>query len=182
MHASVMAFGTRVLTPEMIEGKKVLEVGSLDVNGTLRYHIINMRPAKYIGVDQTSGPGVDHVMFAEDVMRKIGREKADVVICTEVLEHSKNWETVVANLKGVLKPEGYLLCTTRSEGFPFHDHTGDYWRYSLDDFRKIFCDLDIITLESDPQPSHPGVFMLARKPKNFIEKPPTIELATAPQP
>ena len=121
-------------------------------------------PARYVGVDIEPGPRVDQIVDAARVIDHFGANTFDVVITTEMLEHVRDWRTVVANLKGVLRPGGVLLITTRSIGFRYHGYPHDYWRFEPVDMERIFRDFDILRLERDP--AEPGVFMLARKPRD----------------
>ena len=161
-------FGARMLTAERIAGKDVIDVGALDVNGSLRPVVEPLGPARYLGVDIEMGPGVDEVVPAERLVARYGRESFDVVITTEMVEHVRDWPTVMSNLKGILRPGGLLLLTTRSKGFKFHAYPYDFWRYEPSDLRAMFADLDIITIEQDTDA--PGVFMLASRPEAFTER------------
>lgn len=182
MHASVMAFGRRVLTAELVAGGRVMEVGSLDVNGSLRPHVEALGPTTYIGIDSQPGPGVDLVVDAA-IVGKNRRRPHDVVICTEALEHAEDWRALVSALKRLVRPGGVLLVTTRSPGFPYHPYPDDHWRFTLEDFRAIFADLEEVELTADPQPGHPGVLGLYRKPKPFTEADTSsIDVAPAPGP
>ena len=61
-----IVFGVKNLNLEEIKGKKIIEVGAYDVNGSLRPIIESWaEPAEYIGVDIVRGPGVDVVCMAE---------------------------------------------------------------------------------------------------------------------
>jgi hypothetical protein len=180
MHASVMAFGQRILTPELVGGRRVIEVGSLDVNGSLRAHVEALAPARYIGIDAQAGPGVDRV---GDVVSATRLRAVDVVICTEVLEHAEDWRATVAAIKSLVVEGGLLLVTTRSPGFGYHPYPGDHWRFTLADFETIFADLTQLELTADPQPGHPGVLALYRKPTRFAETDTaSIDVAPAPSP
>lgn len=167
-HASCIAFGNRSLTRRDIAGKSVLEVGSCDVNGSLRPYIESLNPKKYVGIDISSGPGVDVVCRAEDMLKKFGHNSFDVVVSTELLEHVRHWRLVVSNMKNVCKPGGLILITTRSPGFVFHGYPNDFWRYEQADIRKIFGDCKLLVLERDPEA--PGVFAKIQKPRKFTEK------------
>jgi SAM-dependent methyltransferase len=167
-------FGARMLTPELVSGRDVIDVGALDVNGSLRPVVEPLGPSRYVGVDIEMGPGVDEVVPAEGLIARYGRESFDVVITTEMVEHTRDWQTVMTNLKGILRPGGLLLLTTRSPGFKFHAYPYDFWRYTPSDLRAIFGDLEIITIEQDTDA--PGVFMLARRPEAFTEKRPDVRL------
>jgi SAM-dependent methyltransferase len=144
-----IAFGEAVLTKPMIAGRDVLEVGSLDVNGSLRPYVESLGPARYVGVDIAPGPRVDEVVDASKLVDRFGAAAFDVVLTTEMVEHIRDWRTVVRNLKRVVRPGGLLLVTTRSIGFPY-------------------ADFEIVALERDTDA--PGIFMLARKPTAFTEK------------
>jgi predicted SAM-dependent methyltransferase len=167
-NATGVIFGATSLTRQEIEGKKIIEIGSYDVNGSLRSIIESSNPAKYIGVDIEKGPGVDVVCDAGDVVKKFGKESFDIVIATELLEHVKDWRKVVSNIKSICKPRGIILITTRSLGFAYHAYPHDFWRYEIGDMNNIFSDYSIKGLETDK--SAPGVFMKASKPNNFREK------------
>lgn len=168
MHGSVYGFLSTHATAESVAGKSVLEVGSLDVNGSPRRIIEPLEPSSYIGVDVRSGPKVDLVCDASDLVSVFGSERFDLVVSTEMLEHAKDWRLAVTSMKLVLAPGGLLLITTRSPGFPRHDHPGDYWRFTCQDAREIFSDLEELEIVDDPMA--PGVFIRGRKPSGaFVE-------------
>lgn len=164
-HASDIVFVWDSIERHEIEGRRVLEVGSRIVNGSVRPSLERMNPREYVGVDIEEGPGVDVVLDAVDLEERFGRGSFDVVISTEMLEHAWDWERSVRAMKAVCKPGGLLLITTRSEGFPFHAFPHDHWRYSLEDFEAIFADTEILTLQ--PDPGAPGVFLKTRVPSDF---------------
>lgn len=151
-----------------VQARRVLEVGARDYNGTVRSLIEPFRPASYVGVDMLSGPGVDVVCRAEELVARFGGASFDVVVATELLEHTQRWRDVVSNLKNVTAPGGILLLTTRSKGFPFHGCPQDFWRFEDEDFRLIFSDFDIEFLGRDGEAT-PGVLLRARRPASFRE-------------
>lgn len=161
-------FGRVQLRSDEVRGKTILEVGASDLNGSLRGHIESLSPARYQGVDLEYGPGVDEVCRAEELVQRYGLDAFDVVLSTEMLEHVRDWRTVVSNLKRVVKPGGILLFTTRSRGFGFHGYPFDYWRYEVSDVACLFSDFDTEALVEDP--SEPGVFFKGRKPLDFKER------------
>jgi SAM-dependent methyltransferase len=162
---SCLDFGYRNLLEPEIRDRAVVEVGARNVNGSLRPYLQSFHPSRYLGVDIFPGEGVDDICNADRLVERYGAGSFDVLICTEMLEHSRDWHRTIENFKQVLRPGGVLLITTRSKGFPFHEAPHDYWRYELDDMRAIFSDFTIEVLESDPE--EPGVFLKARKPPDY---------------
>ena len=167
-------FGKSVLVRDAVAGKDVLEVGSLDVNGSLRPHVESLGPARYVGVDLEAGPRVDAIVDARRLVEHFGRDAFDVVVTTEMLEHVRNWQGVVRNLKQVLRPGGVLVLTTRSIGFHYHGYPFDFWRYEPEDMRAIFADFEDLVLKSDT--NAPGIFVFARKPLDYHERTPSLAL------
>jgi SAM-dependent methyltransferase len=181
MHGSVMAYLRRILTPAEVQGKDVLEVGSYNVNGSPRDVIVPMKPNSYLGVDQGAGPGVDQIVNASDIAKTLGSDRFDLVISTEMLEHAENWKGAVKAMKTVVKPHGLLVLTARGPGMPYHGFPDDHWRFTVEDCRKIFPDMEIIDLQADTD--WPGILMKARKPEKFFHADISdITVASAPKP
>jgi len=145
----------------------VIEIGAVDINGSLRPDVEALGPSEYLGIDIAEGPGVDEVCNVYDLVERYGPESFDVAISSEMIEHVHDWRKAISQIKQILRPEGVLVMTTRSIGFPYHDYPYDYWRYELDDMRAIFSDMTIEALE--PDTDDPGVLVKARKPEGFVE-------------
>ena len=161
-------FGAKNLTKNEVKDKRIIELGSYDVNGSLRTLIESFGPSKYIGIDLKNGPGVDLICDVKDLIKKFGEESFDIVISTEMLEHIKDWRDAISKIKHICKPGGIILITTRSKGFKYHSYPHDFWRYEPKDIKYIFSDCNISVLERDDK--EPGIFTKIRKPKKFIEK------------
>lgn len=162
-HSGCIEFAAARLSAEEVSGRHVLEVGSRDVNGSVRTVVDALGPASYLGVDIEEGPGVDVICDATNLVSRFGRERFDVVISTELLEHVWDWRSVIDEMKSVLRTGGVLLITTRSRGFGVHGYPYDYWRYEPEDMHRIFADFEVETVE--PDRLRPGVFVKARKPE-----------------
>jgi SAM-dependent methyltransferase len=166
MYPSVMDFVERALPTEKISGAKVLEVGALGVNASVRSFIEKHHPAMYVGVDQKRGPNVDLVANCEQLVKHMGGDAWDIVVSTEMLWHVDNWRVCMRQMTWAVAPGGLLLVTTRSPGFPHHSSAVDNWRFTVNDMERIVeaLKLQAVTIEEDKGPESPGVFMLARKP------------------
>jgi len=108
--------------------ENVLDVGSLDVNGTYRDIFPN-----YTGMDVVEGDNVDLVLDYQDGY--IGKyntdKKYDVVICGNVIEHVANPFGFVHALANLVSESGYLCIITPTD-IHLHDHPKDYWRIMPD--------------------------------------------------
>jgi len=170
MHTSVLNFCRKILTAERVNGKRVLEVGSFNVNGSVRDFVTTLLPAAYVGVDITPQEGyVDHVMDACGLLDKFGPESWDVVISTEMLEHASDWESAVRNMKGVLRHGGIFLLTARGPGFPLHNHPSDHWRFTTDDVASMCSDFATLYLAEDHQ--DPGFLYAGVKGRALLPPP-----------
>ena len=165
---SCILFGASHLSREEIQGKRVLEVGSVDVNGNLRPTVTVLGPSEYIGVDIEAGKGVDVICSAENIIDEFGKESFDAVISTEMLEHVRDWKKVISNIKNIVKPDGVILLTTRSLGFKYHGFPYDFWRFEETDMKDIFSDFEIQAVVRDAE--MPGIMIKAKKPRLFKEK------------
>lgn len=173
MHNSVMQFGIEVLTPNLITDQRILEVGSRDINGSLRQHCILHRPKMYIGVDMVPGAGVDIVMDATDLHTLFAPNAFDVVICTEMLEHCYSWYQAISSMHHVLRPDGHLLLTTRGPGFPRHDYPSDYWRFKFGRLCRYLYEVGFEGMGSSrpDNPDTPGALIWAQKSLNRYRGP-----------
>ena len=165
---SAIIFGARHLTPELVQGKRVIDVGACDFNGSIRPLVESWNPSEYLGVDIIAGPCVDEVCSADDLLVKFGPNSFDIVLSIEMLEHSRFWKQSISNMKQICKPGGRLILTTRSLGYPCHGYPNDFWRFEVEDMKEIFSDFEIVEVQSDYQA--PGVFVSAIKPLTFQEK------------
>lgn len=165
-NVACLEFGRSHLTKLDIYQKSILEVGSLNVNGSLRDYILSLDPGRYIGVDIFPGPGVDVICSADRLVERFGRDSFDVVISTEMIEHVRDWRTAITNMKSVLRPKGALCITTRSKGYGYHGYPFDFWRYETKDIEIIFSDFIVEIIGTDYLT--PGVFTKVRKPDPYF--------------
>ena len=116
---------------------RVLELGSLNVNGTARDAFTNA--GEYVGVDLREGPGVDVVGEASKLRHLFPYyTRFDCIVATSFFEHDRTfWDTMGA-IRGVLATDGYLVLTVPTPDFPYHGEPRDYWRFQEDALREVF--------------------------------------------
>jgi len=155
VHESVMEFVTGVVDRHgLADAARVLEIGSLDVNGSVR----SLFSGDYTGVDRKDGKGVDHVGGVEDML---GRS-FDVVVSTSALEHDPAFWFTLEAIRRILNPGGYFILTTVSWGFFEHDKP-DYYRFMPDVYALLMelAGCDVVEWREDPQSGGPQ--MLGRR-------------------
>jgi len=155
-----------VVSRDDVAGKSVLEVGSANVNGSVRPQIEAMGPASYLGIDLAPGPGVDEVAprGVEDWRPTLGKSPSafDLVVSCEMLEHAERWQAAFAAMARLVAEGGKLVLTCRGPGFPRHNPP-DHWRFTTSDLwhAAIMCDLWPTIVRADPQV--PGAFLVAER-------------------
>ncbi|MGE5466690.1 MAG: class I SAM-dependent methyltransferase [Ignavibacteria bacterium] len=97
--------------PDWFKGKSVLEVGSLDINGSVRPLF---EECTYLGIDVGAGRSVDVVCRGEDL--GVPAASYDFVISCEMMEHNPRWRETFINMLRVMKPDGLMLLTCATFG------------------------------------------------------------------
>lgn len=149
-----MAWGRKVIDEyELGWYEDVLEVGSFNVNGSLR-DLLASRANTYTGMDQFPGPGVDSVGNLRTIDR--GGFPFGLIVCTEVIEHDpRPWEllTIMGEL---LSPGGHLILTAPSIKFPRHNYPGDYYRYTATGLHSLaeWAGLEVLESAEIPGDAH----------------------------
>ncbi len=117
MHPEARDFTVFVKTilPSFFNGKKVLDVGSGDINGNNRFLFEN---CEYHGNDVISAPNVTIVSKTKDL--PFEPECFDTIISTECFEHDCEYEQSFKKIYSMLKPGGLFVFTCASTGRPEH--------------------------------------------------------------
>ncbi len=105
--------------PECFDDRLVLEVGSLNINGTVRDFFSNNK--LYVGIDLIQGNGVDLVCAGNELDHQDGLY--DTVISTECFEHDKNWKETFQNMYRMTCSQGMVIFTCASDGRAEHGTT-----------------------------------------------------------
>jgi SAM-dependent methyltransferase len=117
-HAEQRGFFAAVaeVNRHLVGGARVLEIGSYDVNGSVR--ALFSTAGEYIGVDLEHGPGVDVVSFGHHVDHPDG--SYDITISGECFEHDPHWTETFQNMVRMTRPGGLVTFSCASVGRPEH--------------------------------------------------------------
>ena len=130
MHDTAMQFGSVFFKTYLsnARGLKIVDIGSQDVNGSLR----SVAPPdnEYVGVDFVAGKGVD-VLIADPYSLPFDNESVDVVVSSSCFEHSEFFWLLFNDCMRILKPNGLFYINAPSNGM-FHRFPVDCWRFYPD--------------------------------------------------
>jgi autotransporter strand-loop-strand O-heptosyltransferase len=124
--------------PEYFNNVKVLDIGSIDINGNNRYLFEN---SKYIGIDRNDGPNVNIVSEFKDY--ECPNNYFDIVISTETLQEDDNYKDTISKIMDVLRPGGAFVLTCSSDKRVFDESKFKFTKdilQSIDKFKNIFPD------------------------------------------
>ena len=99
-------------------GVRVLEIGSADVNGSIRPFFPG---SDYTGVDLSAGPGVDIIASGHELA--LPDRHVDLAISCECFEHNPRWCETFVNMHRMTKAGGVVLITCASRGRLEHGTT-----------------------------------------------------------
>lgn len=109
-----------------ISGGTVLDVGC----GEGPYRSMLPRSVKYVGLDIEGGGAVAELIVEPGQRWLLDDHSIDVVLCTQVLEHTLDPRRVITEMARVLRPGGMLIVTAP---FAYNEHgrPHDYWRFTI---------------------------------------------------
>lgn len=144
------------------EGKVVLEIGSgKQIKGKNSYSAVHLFPDAEEFIMTDINPDFGHKVL--DITKMKDKEKYDIILCLNVLEHVFEFQKAVDNMHKSLKMGG-TLCIAVPFAFPLHDEPTDYWRYTEHSLRKILSDFKNLTIKHQRSRRFPtGYFVTAIK-------------------
>jgi len=118
-----------------IKNKKILEIGSgKRVNGKYIYSekCFFQKSNKFITSDINQLYGHKIV----DITAINYKNKYDLILCLNVLEHIFNVKKAIDNMYKLVK-KGGLIVIYVPVFYPLHDEPNDYWRITINSFNKL---------------------------------------------
>ena len=138
MHPTAMSncksfFDTYAKSFESESKVKVIEIGSQDVNGSLRE--VCPEGFEYLGLDFQEAKGVD-VVLTDPYEFPLESNSVDIVLSSSCFEHSEMFWLVFLEILRVLKPKGLFYLNAPSAG-SFHRYPVDCWRFYPDSGKAL---------------------------------------------
>src|SRR5262245_27514324 len=152
---------------------RVLDVGSMDLNGSYRVLFDDPR-WQYTGVDLEPGNGVDVVLVSPYDWKAIPSHSFDIVISGQAFEHIEfPWITALQVTRVLV--QGGLFCMIVPSGGYEHRFPVDCWRYYPDGVKALagWADLEAVSASTAWVPRRPyaddsadwaDTVLVARKP------------------
>jgi len=129
MHKSAYISGRKFFERYVASSSSsILEIGSYDVNGTLRD--FQPKGSTWLGVDLETGPGVDLVIENTSDL-PFTDESFDYVVASSVFEHDPIFWKTFAEMIRVLKSGGCIYINSPSNGM-VHRYPIDVYRFYPD--------------------------------------------------
>jgi SAM-dependent methyltransferase len=100
--------------PLAFKGERTLEIGSLNINGTVRNAFTSN---EYVGVDVGSGTGVNVVISGHEYDSD---KPFDCCISCECFEHNPFWKETFLNMVRLCASGGLVIFTCATTGRPEH--------------------------------------------------------------
>lgn len=168
---------------EINDDYNIVEIGSQDVNGSLR---TAFSPGlTYTGVDFVEGEGVD-VILEDPYKLPFEDQSVDMVVSSSVFEHSEMFWVLYLEMLRILKPHGILYLNVPSNG-DVHRWPVDCWRFYPDSGKALVTwakhnSINAALLESYISSQNKGIWndfvAVFAKDESYVDKFPTRILDT----
>ena len=129
MHLTAFVSGSAFSEIYGGKGKTVVDIGGLDVNGSLR-SFFTEKGMKYICVDIDEHPSVDIVIKPGDKF-PFETGSIDLVVSSSCFEHDPCFWLTFKEITRIVKLDGYIYISAPTNG-AYHCHPGDNWRFYSD--------------------------------------------------
>lgn len=133
MHDTALKIGKAAIEIYAAGTSPILEVGSLDVNGSLRQFAPD--GSSYVGVDLEPGKNVDIVVNSGKPF-PFKNEAFELILASSVLEHDPAFWQTFLELARLLRRGGHLYINAPSNG-AVHRYPEDHWRFYPDSGRAL---------------------------------------------
>lgn len=129
MHDTALITGKILSETYGKPGYTVVDIGGLDVNGSLRSFFVE-KGMNYICIDIESHPSVD-IVIEPGKKLPFANASIDLIVSTSCFEHDPCFWLTFREMSRILKFGGYIYVNAPSNG-AYHEHPGDNWRFYSD--------------------------------------------------
>lgn len=139
-----------------IRNKRILELGSgKNVKGKYPYSDKQFFDSSNEFIQSDVVKEYGHKVV--DVTNMKFKNKFDVILCTNLLEHVYDFRKAIENVYNALKPNGTAIIFI-PVFYPFHDEPHDYWRFTEHSFRKLLKDFSSIKIRHSGLRQYPFAY------------------------
>lgn len=136
-----------------VEDNLVLDIAPQDHKGAKHF----FKNAKVETMDINPDSGADYIAdLCNRSANSPESEKFDVIICTEVLEHTRNPFKAVDEIYRMLKYGGWAYITTPFN-FRIHGPSPDMWRFTRFALAELFKDFKEVAIDEFPTIDRPNM-------------------------
>jgi SAM-dependent methyltransferase len=125
-------------------GMRLLDVAPQDHKGAKPFFPADII---YETLDIDPSSGATFISDLCNCSETLGHVRYDFVVCTEVLEHTRQPFDAVQNIFNILKPGGFAFVSTPFN-FRIHGPLPDCWRFTEHGLRELFKSFEITELNS----------------------------------
>jgi SAM-dependent methyltransferase len=120
----------------------LLDIAPQDHAGAKQFFL----KSRVLTADIDEKSGANYIIdICKNNQKKIPSSTFDVIVCTEVLEHTLYPFLAIAEIHRLLKPGGVLLMTTPFD-FRIHGPLPDCWRFTEHGIKALLNDFEIIEI------------------------------------
>jgi len=146
--------------PEYFSYAYVVDVGSLNVNGTNRYLFTD---CSYVGIDVIPGDGVDFVQPFHEL--EVDLDPTDVILSTNALEHDMFWFLTLPKMIRTLRRGGLMFFSCaysqRTHGTTYVKPRDSGTTQLKGDWKKYYRNIKVMDIYSVMNPERSfGAFMM----------------------
>jgi SAM-dependent methyltransferase len=141
-----------------IRHKTILEIGSgKKHNDSFPYSVKKYFHTSNNFIQSDIVPKYGHRLI--DVTKMKFRNRFDIIICMNVLEHVFSYEVAIKNIRRALKPHGTAIFFLPAF-YPLHDQPHDYWRFTEYSIVKMLGRFKHITMRHSGLRRYPFAYYI----------------------
>ena len=144
IRANIVRFMTESAKIYDAPGKRLLDIAPLSHEGAGAY----FKKARIDALDIDPKSGATYIADLTKNNKDIIKSGTyDIIVCTEVLEHTLNPFAAAKEIKRLLAPGRGIALISVPYMFRIHGPLPDCWRFSVHGLRELFKDFNVLKIE-----------------------------------